>query len=259
MAAAVRKQEKLLERQSVTKLREYLPDLLFPRRCVVCDEITDNRQKGVCRECEDKIVYIRPPFCMKCGKQLNNQRKEYCSDCHKIKHLYIQGTALYEYAGMSDSLSRFKYASRREYALFFGRELAEKRGDWLRAIGADALVPVPIHSSRKRKRGYNQAQLIAEELSRCTGIPVNTKIIARVKRTLPQKELNDRQRQNNLKRAFKILQNDVKLSTIVIIDDIYTTGSTIDAMTEVLKDAGIERVYYMALAAGRDCKDGVNV
>lgn len=119
-------------------------------------------------------------------------------------------------------------------------------------------MPVPIHPSRKRKRGYNQAQLIAQELSRLTGIPVNTKLIARVKRTLPQKELNERQRQNNLKRAFKIFQNDVKLNTIVIIDDIYTTGSTIDAMTEVLNRAGIHRVYCMVMAAGRDGKDGVN-
>ena len=118
-------------------------------------------------------------------------------------------------------------------------------------INPDALIPVPIHSSRMRSRGYNQAELVARELSRHSGIPVNTKLIQRVKRTKPLKSLSHSERQNNLKRAFKILQNDVKLNTIVIIDDIYTTGSTIDAMTGVLNDAGVKNVYYMALTIGR--------
>ena len=110
---------------------------------------------------------------------------------------------------------------------------------------------MPIHPSRKRMRGYNQAELIARALSEQSGIPVNTRLIIRSRKTLPQKGLNDGERQNNLKRAFKIRQNDVKLKTIVIIDDIYTTGSTIDAMAETLRGAGIESVYFMALAAGR--------
>lgn len=80
---------------------------------------------------------------------------------------------------------------------------------------------------------------------------MNTTLIVRVRKTLPQKGLGGRERQNNLKRAFKIRENDVKLKTIVIIDDIYTTGSTIDAMAEVLRTAGIQKVYFMVLAAGR--------
>ena len=120
-------------------------------------------------------------------------------------------------------------------------------------IKPDALVPVPIHASRKRMRGYNQSELIARELSRHTKIPVNCDLVTRIKKTLPQRELSESERQNNLKKAFKILQNDVKLSTIVIVDDIYTTGSTIDAMAEALSGIGVKRIYYMALAIGRGC------
>lgn len=231
--------------------KQVILDLLFPRRCAVCDEPTDRLGEGVCKNCAGRIVYIKPPFCMKCGKQLREAKGEYCEDCLKKKHLYLQGTALYEYGSMADSLFRFKYAGRQEYALFYGKELCERKGKWLSALKPDALIPVPIHSSRKRMRGYNQAELLAREVSKRTGIPLYTGLIGRIKKTLPQKELTDRERQNNLKRAFKILQNDVKLSTIVIIDDIYTTGSTIDAMAEVLKEAGIPNVYYMALAVGR--------
>ena len=127
----------------------------------------------------------------------------------------------------------------------------ERYGRWLQAVRPDALIPVPVHASKKRLRGYNQSELIAQALSKLSGIPVNTSLIIRQKKTLPQKNLSGQERQNNLKRAFKIHRNDVKLNTIVVIDDIYTTGSTIDAMTETLMESGIQRVYFMTLAVGR--------
>lgn len=238
------------ELMKLYNLQNFGKELLFPCRCVICDEVTDNKAAGICRGCEDKMVYIHPPFCMKCGKQLGDVREEYCVDCSREQHFFVQGMALYEYGSMADSLFRFKNACRAEYARFYGRELWQRRGKWLLSLKADALVPVPVHASRMYQRGYNQAALIAKELSRLSGIPVNEKLIAKVKSTKEQKGLGRRQRQNNLKRAFKILQNDVKLSTIVIIDDIYTTGSTIDAVAELLLQAGVCKVYYMVMAIG---------
>lgn len=228
-----------------------LLDLLYPRRCVVCDGITDVPGEFVCEKCRSRIIYIKEPYCMKCGKQLKKEEREYCGDCARVRHKYIQGTALYDYGSMADSIFRFKYAGRMEYAGFYGKELYRKKGRWLSLIQPDALVPVPAHPARKRKRGYNQAELIARELSRCSGIPVNTKLIRRVVRTKPLKNLSSPERQNNLKRAFKMWKNDVKLNTIVIIDDIYTTGSTVDAMARVLNEAGIRRIYFMTLTIGR--------
>ncbi|MDE7045569.1 MAG: ComF family protein, partial [Acetatifactor sp.] len=121
----------------------------------------------------------------------------------------------------------------------------------LMARRADALIPVPVHPSRKRRRGYNQAELIARRLSELSGIPMEAALIRRVKKTRPLKGLSNSERQNNLKRAFKIDINDVKLNTIVIIDDIYTTGATIDSMAQVLKEKGVKKIYFMALAVGR--------
>ena len=240
---------RIRKRKSI--LSERVLDLFFPRRCAVCDEPVDRFGEGACSECIRKISYIRDPFCMKCGKQLKSVNEEYCEDCQKKMHIFVQGTALYDYGSMADSVFRFKYAGRQEYAKFYAGQMYERKRSWLQMIKPDALVPVPIHPSRKRKRGYNQAQLIAEELSALSGIPVRNDLVVRVKKTAPQKSLTGQERQNNLKKAFKILQNDVKLSTIVIIDDIYTTGSTVDAMTEVLHQAGISRVYCMMLATGR--------
>ena len=226
-------------------------DLLFPSRCVVCDGLTDCPGEKVCRKCKNQIVYIHDPYCLKCGKQLGQEEKEYCNDCERIRHLYVQGTVLYDYGSMADSVFRFKYGGRAEYAAFYGRDLYEKKAEWLAGIRPDALVPVPVHSSRMRSRGYNQAYLIARELSRHCGIPVRNNLIGRTRRTKPLKNLSHEERQNNLKKAFKILKNDVKLSTIVIIDDIYTTGSTVDAMSRTFREAGVGQIYFMALAIGR--------
>ncbi|NBJ91204.1 ComF family protein [Parablautia muri] len=226
-------------------------DLIFPKRCVVCDEITEQMGESVCGKCRKKIIYIKEPVCMKCGKQLKREEQEYCRDCEKRRHSYIRGTALYDYGSMADSIFRFKYAGRMEYASFYGRDLYEKKTKWLSMVRPDAFLPVPVHPSRKRKRGYNQAELIARELSEHSGIPVNTTLMERVRKTQPLKNQTHGERQNNLKRAFKIRRNDVKLNTIVIIDDIYTTGSTVDSMAQVLREVGITEIYFMALTIGR--------
>ena len=228
----------------------FIWDLLFPRRCPVCDGIVRFRRELICPSCLEKIKFISGPTCMKCGKALQEEA-EYCYDCRRKRHAYIQGAAVFEYGSIAASLYRFKYAGRREYAEFFGKCMADRLEKRMKQWKIEALIPVPIHSSRKRKRAYNQAQQLAEVIGGIMGIPVYNNLIVRRKKTIPQKELDEAQRQNNLKKAFKILENDVKLNTIVIIDDIYTTGSTIDAMTMVLHTAGIKHVYYVALAIGK--------
>ena len=225
--------------------------LLYPRRCPVCDVPVKPWNALVCRECETALSYIKPPRCMKCGKHVGDDGKEYCADCTAHVHLYDSGRALFSYQSVSSSIARFKYHGRREYASFYAACMADVLGNFIRDCMADALIPVPLHRSRKRVRGYNQAEVLARELSALTGIPVCSDLIGRVKKTIPMKELPASGRQNNLKRAFKILRNDVKLSTVIIIDDIYTTGSTIDAMSSELKKAGVERIYFMSLAIGR--------
>lgn len=231
-------------------VKDTMLDLLFPRRCVCCDAVLSFGKKELCPECKECMVYIREPFCMKCGKQLADDR-EYCEDCMKREHAFIQGSAVFDYGSVADAMYRFKNQGRREYAEFFGKELYRTKKDWLRMIRPDGLVPVPIHKSRMRKRGYNQAAELARQLSHYTGIPVYEQWIVRVSDTKPLKELNARERQNNLKKAFKIVQNDVKLNTIVVIDDIYTTGSTVDEIARTFHELIPCNVYFLALAIGR--------
>lgn len=225
--------------------------LVYPTRCPVCDRIVAPYGAKICFLCRKKLRIIREPYCLKCGKSLEKNEQEYCHDCSGREHVFIRGAALYEYESIYESLYRFKYGKRSEYAEFYGEEIARILGDRIRSWNADALVPVPIHKKRLRERGYNQALLLAEQVGRHLGLPVYGKMIRRVQNTRPQKELGPKERQNNLKRAFKLYENDVKLDTIIIIDDIYTTGSTIDAVGKVLMEAGAKRIYFVTLSIGK--------
>jgi ComF family protein len=191
---------------------------------------------------------------MKCGRLLSEKgeaAEEFCPACYGRSHSFEQGRVLYPYTDrVSESIYRFKYGGRERYAWFYGRWLFERYAMEINAWKPDALIPVPLHPSRMRDRGYNQAELIARRLSSLTGIPVRNDIVARSRKTAPQKLLGAEERRRNLKNAFKICQYDVKLETIVLIDDIYTTGSTVDEIGALLKSAGVSRVYVLVVAAG---------
>lgn len=227
-----------------------LLDLIYPRRCPVCDKAVKPFGSLICEECTGKVKYVKAPYCQKCGKELRDKRALFCHDCAHNEHKYDRGMALFSYPSVADSIYRFKYQGRQEYAAYYAQRMARVLGEKILSLHPDALVPVPIHSSKKRVRGYNQAEALAKELGRILNVPVETKLIKRIRKTVPMKELSVRERQNNLKKAFKICHNDVKLITIVIIDDIYTTGSTIDAMAYELRQAGIKHIYFAALAIG---------
>lgn len=223
----------------------------YPRRCPVCDDPVKPWNALICRECKSVPVYIEPPFCMKCGKHLSAEETEYCRDCSEHRHLFDNGRAVFSYRSISDSIARFKYMGRQEYAAFYTACMADRLSGFISDCAAQALIPVPLHRSRQQRRGYNQAERLARELSTLTGIPVLSDWVIRAKKTAPMKDLSAQERENNLKRAFKIRQNDVKLNTVIIIDDIYTTGSTMDAMSRELRKAGVERIYFMTLAIGK--------
>lgn len=225
-------------------------DLVFPPRCPACDKPVPPTEL-ICPACREKFVEVKAPLCLKCGKQIRDEREEYCRGCRLVMHEFERGRGLFTYRSMAESMYRFKYAGRREYARFYGEQIVRRLGRTIRGWKPDALIPVPVHSSRKRERGYNQAEVLAEEIGKKMDIPVERRLLKRVKKTMPQKLLDDKGRQNNLKRAFKICGNVVKLNTIIIIDDIYTTGSTVDAMAAVLQEAGIKHVYFIALAIGK--------
>lgn len=234
----------------ISFLGERALELLFPRRCPVCDRPVFPPGGLICKKCSEVPEYVHEPRCIRCGKGLKGDGGEYCYDCSRTVHYYDRGVVLYQYKSVRSVIYRFKYGGRQEYARFLGEDMALRLGKEILSWKPDALIPVPLHPEREKKRGYNQAALVAEWLGKKLEIPVVEDWLFRVENTRPQKELEGSARQNNLKKAFKLAGNDVKLNTIVIIDDIYTTGSTIDEIARICRRAGVKKIYFAALSVG---------
>lgn len=206
----------------------------------------------MCTECESRLRYIGAVRCMKCGKGLPDDNAQYCYDCERVNHDYTQAAAAFVYNDeIKKSIYAYKYKGKRVYSKWYARKLFEKCGMYLAMWKPDVIVPIPLHPDRQRKRGYNQAELLANELSALTGIKVDTNYLLRTKNTKPLKTMDNVGRIKNLEKAFIVNENSVKYNKIMLIDDIYTTGATFDACARVLKSNGAEYVYGISLCVGK--------
>ena len=197
-------------RKTISKIKETGLQLLFPGRCPVCDGIVRPFGRKICPECLPKLKPVTAPWCMRCGKKLAEER-EYCGDCMHREHKYDRARTLYEYRDVAPSIYRFKYSGRQEYGDFFGEEMARLLGDFIGRVRPDVIVPVPLYRGKLRKRGYNQAACLARALGRSLELPVDEKLVKRVRNTAPMKHLNPTERQNNLKKAKEIAMRIVFL------------------------------------------------
>ncbi|MCI9051245.1 MAG: ComF family protein [Lachnospiraceae bacterium] len=226
--------------------------ILYPRRCPICEEIVLPRGEKICFSCRSKLPYIKEPRCKKCGKQLRIMEQEYCEDCKKRNRSFDAGLALFEYnAVMRESVERFKFKNKREYVDFYAEEVEKHLKKLVYMWKAEVLIPVPVHARKRRKRGFNQAEVLAEAFGKALGLETDKKVLYRCKNTIPQKELNEKERIKNLQDAFQIEKNVVQYNRVILVDDIFTSGSTIESCTRVLKNNGIGRVYALCLCIGK--------
>ncbi len=226
-------------------------DVLYPPRCLFCYELLGRDEPELCSTCEQNVPFVRGAVCMKCGKELTDTAAEYCPDCRKHPHFYEYGRALLNYTELTRaSIVRYKYKNQRGYSDWFGKQIAKRFGAEIRGMQAQALVPVPLYIKKKRVRGFNQAQLVAEVIGREIGLPVR-ELLERRRSTAAQKELGRAERLANLEESFCAVPGQRMPEAVILVDDIYTTGSTMDACAAVLKRAGVRRVYFLAIAIGR--------
>lgn len=210
----------------------------------------------ICPDCMKKLSPIRQPACKKCGREVISDQAEYCPDCMGHARSFVSGVSLLHYnEAARHSMAAIKYKNRREYLDFYSQAIVYRYGRWLGFTGADALVPVPVHPARQRKRGFNQAEELSVRISRLTGIPVCSGLLIRTRKTVAQKDLNAAERLKNLQSAFGISsyyeRHPEKLpEAVVLVDDIYTTGSTAEACTRILLTAGVKRVHVLTICIG---------
>lgn len=227
---------------------------VFPPRCPVCGRLRFPWESSVCEECTDVLSYVHGPVCMRCGRELISESEEYCTACKENPPRFIRNFALWRYdRNMKQSIAAFKYNGRTEYTGFYVRNLAGVLGERILRCGVTALVPVPCSAKRKRYRGYNQSELLAKALAEKLGISYWDCLVRR-KDTLPQNALNPKERKANLFQAFSWNQkedSDEALPVnVAVVDDIFTTGSTLNACAEVLLQHGIQNVYGVCVCIG---------
>lgn len=227
-------------------------EILYPARCPVCHGVI--RGKGdLCFGCRKKLPYIKEPVCKKCGKELEKQETEYCRDCQRFSHGFDRGAAVFAYNDvMRRSIAMFKYHNRREYAKFYAKEMVQHCWRFLDRCSPEVIIPIPVHKKKLRQRGFNQAELVAKELGKLLKIPVDTTYLVRIENTTPQKELSRQERKANLKKAFTVKENGKYYHRILLIDDIYTTGATMDAVSELLRANGAGNLFFLTICVGRN-------
>ncbi|MBR1844185.1 MAG: ComF family protein [Lachnospiraceae bacterium] len=230
---------------------------VFPSRCIMCDEVLPYGNKlsneYLCDECKKKLEYIRKPTCKKCGAMVGDESDTYCVRCKIDMHdNFISGFGLLRYNDfVKESLHRIKYAKRKEYIYFYGKMIAKMYRERFKKIAPDCFIPVPISKERLRIRNFNQASVLAytisDELKRYgIDIPVNENIIYRTKNTEVLNKLDNNDRKGELHDAFYVNPSE-DIEKVILIDDIYTTGATIDTISGVLKEAGIKDIYFTVI------------
>ncbi len=223
-------------------VRQVLLDLLFPPRCVICHRTGE----WFCATCQQAIEKILPPICQRCGRPLSRNN---CPYCGKLP-LQIDGTratAFFE-GNLRDAIHAFKYNHRPELAQPLGNLLSA----YLAAhpLPADVLIPVPLHLERERARGYNQSVLLARVLGEQHHLPVWSDVLTRTRHTRPQVELDAAERRINVQDAFAA---DARVAgkRILLIDDVCTTGATMEACGLELYAQGAKSVWGLAIARTR--------
>ena len=239
--------------KAAEKSGRFLLNLLYPRRCPVCDDVIPMRRGLICPQCLDRVRMVKEPVCLRCGKEIAAQEAEYCYDCSRHERSFVRGYAMAVYdRTMRESLSRFKNGGRMDYADWYAQALWEKFGAELKAARADCLVPVPVHRSRLGRRGYNQAELVARRLGKKLELPVLSRALVRGRNTRAQKFLGGGERGRNLEGAFRAGRQPVAGMGVILLDDIYTTGATAQTCTRSLLAAGAREVRLVCICIGEN-------
>ena len=234
-------------------LARHVELLVFPSFCRLCSRpLGRPGEKVVCRECWEALAPRRGPACVCCGRFFEGAGGDHvCGRCLERVPPYTLHRSCGRYDGaLRDLILLFKYgrvsALGRPLARFAAAALEAEEGLW---EGADGLVPVPLHPKRKRERGFNQSQVLARELARIRGLAVVDNGLVKVRNVPPQASLEAAGREANVRGAYTVRRRArVEGRVLVLVDDVFTTGSTLGECGLVLKRAGAREVRALTLA-----------
>ena len=231
-------------------------ELLFPSNiyCIACGSIIDgSRPYALCDGCVRRFHWANGRVYDKCGRIVQDDYPHgICADCRDNGHFFEKGYSCVQYGiHERDLLLAFKYGGK----AYIGEKIAEIMADRLEAedLNIDIVIPVPMNREKQKRRGYNQAEIIAAHLSKKMRLPYSCKLLLRTGRTAAMSRLSPEERRMNIENAFSIAQGrakEVEGKRVLLVDDIYTTGSTADACALRLMDAGAKEVRFISFASG---------
>lgn len=231
--------------------------ILFPEPCPICNNPPRNhRIAPICPVCWEGISPYTGPICQVCGKPLVSQESIICEECIIDKpHFKIaRGFGLYDGA-LKKAINLLKYQGIKRLSkplcdiIFRINPAPEKSLCGVKIPDVDLILPVPLHKKRLMQREFNQSALLANGIGKRLGVKVAIDCLARTKNTIPQVGLSGKERRQNLKGAFEVRnKNLIQGKTIMLIDDVFTTGATVRECSKVLKKSGAGDIYVITLA-----------
>jgi competence protein ComFC len=235
---------------STLKLAELI---FFPSLCELCSRLLEvPGEKIVCHSCLRELHPRRTSYCLCCGRFFDDSGEpHFCRECLEQRTAFSMHRSCGSYEGkLKDIIILYKYKGYKvlgkELALFAVKALGDEESLWWKL---DALVPVPLHPKKEAQRGFNQAKVLALELAKLINVPVMERRLVKVKNTPPQTSLEVRDRHRNLRAAFDvILPEKIEGKTLLLVDDVFTTGSTLQQCSLALKKAGPQEIRALTIA-----------
>lgn len=229
----------------INKCIDFIQSRLFPLACLSCGQNTD-RAIAICHECEQQLPF-NASSCRQCSSPLQQTHTALCGHCQKNNPAFHSSHIPFRYEStIQQWIKNFKFNN----DLIKGKVLSDLFCETLsdnKPLLPEVLIPVPLHPSRIRQRGYNQALFLARTISKKTGIPVDHSIIRKIKKTPPQHKLDQQTRLTNIRNAFS-LAGQCNYQHIAIIDDVVTTTATVNEVSRLLTEQGVEKIQVWAIA-----------
>lgn len=228
-----------------------LLDIFFPRFCLSCGQhILQQQPMYLCEKCLNKFVFNHGGCCKHCGRSMGTKLESICLNCSELKPYFTKGISLFAYNNIGRSLIHIlKYSNGTylQHDLLFLLKHEVKRLELLKNA---SFVPVPLHFLRQWKRGYNQSEYIAKALKKCCGGEFLS-LLKRKINTPSQTSLTRSERKKNVENAFVLIKKTIDpTKTYVIVDDVFTTGATLNACAKVLHENGARNIHVFTLAHG---------
>ncbi len=233
------------------KFLNFLLTFIYPKTCMSCNTLLNyNSKLELCDKCAEDFEPYKGNRCVNCDRPMENTGE--CSICKSEKLYFDRGYCVYPYDGaVRKAILNFKFKNMALYYIYLGSKMTEYYFNYI-MDEYDYITAVPIHKKKLKNREYNQAELLAEYIAEQTNLEY-CPILKRIVNTKSQNALNKKERMDNIKNAFIINKSiDVKNKSILIIDDIFTTGTTINECSKILKKSGAFKVEFLALSGKKE-------